>query len=101
MVEDSPEDVVYDVLAEAVFGPQSLGQTILGPAEKLEKYTPDDLRAFRQRHYGPKNAVVALAGNVDIQAVKDLMEELREKQVELILHDLSDRVADKVVEKLK
>ena len=75
MVEDSPEDVVYDVLAEAVFGPQSLGQTILGPAEKLEKYSPDDLRAFRQRHYGPKNAVVALAGNVDIQAVKDLMEE--------------------------
>ena len=75
MVEDSPEDVVYDLLAEAVFGKQSLGQTILGPAEKLEKYTPDDLRAFRQRHYGPKNAVVALAGNVDIQAVKDLMEE--------------------------
>ena len=75
MVEDSPEDVVYDVLAEAVFGSQSLGQTILGPAEKLEKYTPDDLRSFRQRHYGPKNAVVALAGNVDIQAAKDLMEE--------------------------
>ena len=60
MVEDSPEDVVYDVLAEAVFGTQSLGQTILGPAEKLKVYTPDDLRAFRQRHYGPKNAVVAL-----------------------------------------
>ena len=75
MVEDSPEDVVYDVLAEAVFGSQSLGQTILGPAEKLEKYSPDDLRAFRKRHYGPKNAVVALAGNVDISAVRDLMEE--------------------------
>ena len=75
MVEDSPEDVVYDVLGEAVFGAQSLGQTILGPAEKIEAYTPDDLRAFRQRHYGPKNAVVALAGNVDVQAAKDLMEE--------------------------
>ena len=75
MVEDSPEDVVYDVLAEAVFGTQSLGQTILGPAEKLKVYTPDDLRAFRQRHYGPKNAVVALAGNVEIQQAKDLMEE--------------------------
>ena len=75
MVEDSPEDVVYDVLAEAVFGSQSLGQTILGPAEKLEKYSPNDLRAFRQRHYGPKNAVVALAGNMDISAVRDLMEE--------------------------
>ena len=75
MVEDSPEDVVYDVLSEAVFGGQSLGQTILGPAEKLEKYTPDDLRAFRQRHYGPKNAVVALAGNVTAEQARELMEE--------------------------
>ena len=75
MVEDSPEDVVYDVLAEAVFGSQSLGQTILGPAERIAAYTPDDLRAFRKRHYGPQNAVVALAGNVDPKAVKDLMEE--------------------------
>ena len=75
MVEDSPEDVVYDVLAEAVFGGQSLGQTILGPADKLKAYTPDDLRAFRRRHYGPKNAVVALAGNVDARRARDLIEE--------------------------
>ena len=75
MVEDSPEDVVYDVLAEAVFGGQSLGQTILGPAEKIAAYTPDDLRAFRKRHYGPQNTVVALAGNVDANAARDLIEE--------------------------
>ena len=75
MVEDSPEDVVYDVLAEAAFGSQSLGQTILGPAEKIAAYTPDDLRAFRKRHYGPQNTVVALAGNVDVSAARDLMEE--------------------------
>ena len=75
MVEDSPEDVVYDVLAEAVFGSQSLGQTILGPAEKVSAYTPEDLRAFRARHYGPQNAVVALAGHVDAQAARDLIEE--------------------------
>ena len=75
MVEDSPEDVVYDVLAEAVFGSQSLGQTILGPAEKVAAYTPDDLRAFRKRHYGPQNTVVAMAGNVDESAARDLMEE--------------------------
>lgn len=74
MVEDSPEDVVYDVLAEAVFGDQSLGQTILGPKEKLEKYTPDDLRAFRQRHYGPRNAVVALAGNIDAARAREVLE---------------------------
>lgn len=75
MVEDSPEDVVYDVLAEAVFPDQPLGQTILGPAEKIAAYTPGDLRAFRKRHYGPQNAVVAIAGNVEIDRVHDLMEE--------------------------
>jgi len=75
MVEDSPEDVVYDVLSEAVFGSQSLGQTILGPADKLNTYGPEELRAFRSRHYGPKNTVVALAGNVNVPAVKDLLEE--------------------------
>ena len=75
MVEDSPEDVVYDVLAEAVFGGQSLGQTILGPEEKISVYSSDDLRAFRRRHYGPRNTVVALAGNVDANAARDLTEE--------------------------
>lgn len=75
MVEDSPEEVVYDVLAEAVFGDQALGQTILGPSEKIAAYTPDDLRAFRKRHYGPENAVVAIAGNVKMNAIQDLMEE--------------------------
>ncbi len=75
MAEDTPEDVVYDVLAKAVFGDQSLGQTILGTADKLEGFSPDDLRAFRGRHYGPRNAVVALAGNVDVQALRPLMEE--------------------------
>lgn len=75
MVEDSPEDVVFDVLAEAVFGSQSLGQTILGPEESIAKYNAQDLRAFHSRHYGPENAVVAIAGNVQLAQVQQLMEE--------------------------
>lgn len=75
MVEDSPEDVVYDVLAEAVFGAQPLGQTILGPSERIAAYQPEDLRAFRTRHYGPQNTVVAIAGNVEPQRARALIEE--------------------------
>jgi len=74
MVEDTPEDVVYDVLGAAVFGNQSLGQTILGPQERIAAYTARDLRAFRARHYGPQNTVVALAGNVDVTRARDLVE---------------------------
>lgn len=75
MVEDSPEDVVFDVLAEAAFGDQSLGMTILGPAEKIAAYTADDLFAFRKKHYGPKNAVIAIAGNVNAEQAKEMLEE--------------------------
>ena len=75
MVEDSPEDVVFDVLAEAVFGDQSLGMTILGPAEKIAAYTADDLFAFRNKHYGPQNAVIAIAGNVKKEQAKKMLED--------------------------
>jgi len=74
MVEDTPEDVAYDVLAEAVYGNQALGQTILGAPERIESYTVDDLKKFRSRHYGPGNAVVSLAGHFDEKQVKDLLE---------------------------
>ncbi len=75
MVEDSPEDVVFDVLAEAAFGPQSLGRTILGPAEKIAAYSSEDLFRFRSHHYGPENAVVAIAGNVKAEEAKKLLED--------------------------
>ncbi len=73
MVDDTPDDVVFDVLAEASFGDQPLGRTILGSSERIAAYTAADLRAYRQKHYCPGNAVVALAGNIDIAEVKALV----------------------------
>ena len=63
MDEDSPEDLVHDLLQSAQFGEQSPGQPILGPAEQVAAYTRDDLLNFRRKHYAPKETVVALAGN--------------------------------------
>ena len=65
MDEDSPEDLVHDLLQTAQFGEQSPGQPILGPAEQIEAYTRDDLLNFRRKHYAPKETVVALAGSYD------------------------------------
>jgi predicted Zn-dependent peptidase len=65
MDEDSPEDLVHDLLQTAQFGTQSPGQPILGPAEQVEAYTREDLLAFRKKHYAPKETVVAIAGNYD------------------------------------
>ena len=73
MTDDSPEDVAYDLIASAMFGKQPLGQTILGPRELIAGYTREDVLAFRARHYSPMNTCVAIAGNFDLNQVKDLM----------------------------
>ena len=65
MDEDSPEDMVHDLLQSAQFGEQSPGQPILGPAEQIVAYTRDDLLNFRRKHYAPKETVIALAGSYD------------------------------------
>ena len=73
MTDDSPEDVAYDLIASAMFGKQPLGQTILGSRELIASYTREDILAFRARHYSPMNTCVAIAGNFDLNQVKDLM----------------------------
>ncbi|MBQ8200905.1 MAG: insulinase family protein [Clostridia bacterium] len=75
MDEDSPEDLVHDMLSLAQFGEQSPGQPILGPANQVEAYSRQDLLAFRQKHYGPRETVVALAGNYDPDRVLALVTE--------------------------
>lgn len=75
MEEDSPEDVVHELLSRIQFGDQAAGMPILGPAEQIAAYTRDDLANYRARHYHPENCVVALAGNYDPEQVLTLMQQ--------------------------
>ena len=64
MVEDTPDDLVNDILSEAQFE-GSLQRPILGSAELIRGYTRDDLLRYWGRHYHAKNMVLAIAGNYD------------------------------------
>ena len=75
MDEDSPEDLVTDLLSATQYGGMSLGMPILGPAAQVEAYTRGDLAAFRAAHYSPRDTVVALCGNYDPAKVKALCEQ--------------------------
>ena len=74
MDEDSPEDLVTDLLAATQFAGQSLGMPILGPASQVSAYTRDDLLAFRAKHYCPGETVVAVAGSYDPEKLRELCE---------------------------
>lgn len=72
MNEDSPEDVVFEMLAKALFGEHALGMTILGPASNIRAFERKDLYDYRARMYRPANTVLALAGNYDWERVVEL-----------------------------
>lgn len=73
MYEDTPDDVVHDLIAKASYYDHSLGYTILGKEDILNQLKPNDLRAYIKEHYTPQNTVIAVAGNFEEQAVIDLV----------------------------
>lgn len=75
MVDDSPEDIVFDLLNEAMYAGQSLAMTITGTADHIRSYQVDDLQRFRRRYYSPQNAVISVAGHVRKDALLALLEE--------------------------
>src|SRR4051795_11555813 len=65
MYEDDPQDTVFDVLGEAVFGDHPLGRAIIGQAPVIRDTPVDAIAAFHARRYVPGSVVVAAAGSVD------------------------------------
>ena len=65
MVDDNPQDLVHDVVAEAVFGGHPIGRPVIGRAEVISTVSRKALTAYHRAAYAADNIVVAAAGNVD------------------------------------
>ncbi|MEO3945049.1 pitrilysin family protein [Gorillibacterium sp. CAU 1737] len=75
MYEDTPDDLVHDLISKAAYGTHPLGSTILGPEENLKRFTPDTLRHYMKDRYRVEDIVIAIAGNYPA----DILELLEEK----------------------
>jgi predicted Zn-dependent peptidase len=73
MYEDSPQDLVHDLLGEAVFGGHPLGRRVIGSAEVISTVTRRALQRYHSSFYVPANVVVAAAGSVDHEALVALV----------------------------
>ncbi|MGH2889101.1 MAG: M16 family metallopeptidase [Solirubrobacteraceae bacterium] len=65
MYEDEPQEKVFDVLGEAVFGSDPLGRAIIGRAEVISRTPAAEIARFHRERYRPDNVVIAAAGAVD------------------------------------
>ncbi len=66
---DTPDDVIFDWLQEEAYPGQAIGRTILGPAERVQDFSREDLTGFVAEHYGPEKMILAAAGRVDHDAL--------------------------------
>ena len=64
MVEDTPNDLVHDIAAEAVFGAHPLGRPVIGRAEVISTVSRRALAGYHRRAYQGEKIVLAAAGNV-------------------------------------
>lgn len=73
-VDDTPDDLVFELHNEALWGRHPYGFNILGTRDTVGALTVDDLRDLHQRAYRPDRIVVASAGNVEHEQLLDLLE---------------------------
>jgi len=75
MVEDTPNDLVHDIAAEAVFGTHPLGRPVIGTADVISSVSKRALAGYHRRAYQPEKIVLAAAGSVDHSQLKSLLAE--------------------------
>ncbi|WP_425436689.1 M16 family metallopeptidase [Paenibacillus donghaensis] len=73
MCEDTPDDLVHDLMCAAAYGDHPLAYTILGLKERLHEMTPDDLRNYMKAQYTIENTVISVAGNIS-EGLVELLE---------------------------
>jgi predicted Zn-dependent peptidase len=74
MYEDTPQDLVHDLIGEAVFGTHALGRPVIGTAEVISTVSRRALRNYHRMFYTPANIVVAGAGGVDHDQLVELVQ---------------------------
>jgi predicted Zn-dependent peptidase len=69
MNEDEPSDTVHEAFAAQLFGDTPLGRPILGTVASINEITREQIAGHYAARYTPPDLVVAVAGNVNHDAV--------------------------------
>ena len=73
MVDDAPDDLVFDLHAGALFPGHAYGHRILGTRDTVGALTRADVQALHQGAYHPRHLVFAAAGNVQHEEMLSLL----------------------------
>ncbi|MGA2297457.1 MAG: pitrilysin family protein [FCB group bacterium] len=73
VVEDDPEELIFDYGDKLIFGNHPLSNPIIGTRNSVSNISNEDLFNFHQKYYNTQNIIISIAGNVSHE---QLMEEV-------------------------
>lgn len=73
MQEDTPDEYIHQLAAEAFWGKDPLGRSILGTRENILQFDTNAIRSFFENRYRPDRIVVTAVGHIDHQRLVDLV----------------------------
>jgi predicted Zn-dependent peptidase len=75
MVEDSPDELIYDLFSEFFYPGQALGRPIQGTAETVSAFSRRQLLSHFRGSYRPANMMIVAAGNLQHARTRRLVRE--------------------------
>ncbi|MFL5577571.1 MAG: M16 family metallopeptidase [Gemmatimonadaceae bacterium] len=73
MVEDTPDDMVFELHNELLWGAHPYGYSILGTRDTVSALGVRELKELHERAYHPPQLVVAASGNVEHERLLDAL----------------------------
>ena len=73
MYQDSPEDLVFELLNDIMFEGTNLELPILGTQESISNLNKVNILEYFNKNYSPKDMVISLAGKFDAKEVITLL----------------------------
>ena len=74
MSEDSAEDVLMDLHAEAVWGKDGLSLPILGTENTVKSFNKEIIVSYLKSYYIPENCVISICGKIDMKNIERIVE---------------------------
>jgi predicted Zn-dependent peptidase len=82
MYEDTPQELVHDLLSEAVFGGHPLGRPVIGTADVISSVTRRSIASYHRTMFVAGNIILAAAGNVEHDRLVELLAAAEAKQAD-------------------
>jgi predicted Zn-dependent peptidase len=80
MYEDTPQELVHDLIAEAIFGSHALGRPVIGTADVISTVSRRTIQAYHRETYRPANVVIAAAGDIGHDRLLELVTAAAERR---------------------